>query len=165
MGVLWAVFIASRRLADGAYRAKGAHERVRLGGGGGRGRCGASGVITRSGAPNKGGLAFLDLPDVQYQAMINKYLGPNCDIHCATLLGNEDFWKQYNKPFLEDAFKRGDDIRLVSDPDNSLNINKFYERELKAIKGYTEPDGTLVQGLASRFGYIYDASTATYKKN
>lgn len=113
------------------------------------------GVIARTGSANKGGLGFLDLPNEKYQALINKYLSPSCDEKCAKALGDEEFWKRYNKPFLEKAFKRGDDIRLVSDPDRDGGaLTGFYKREIEEIEG----------GLASRYGYIYDASTSTYKK-
>jgi hypothetical protein len=36
---------------------------------------------------------------------------------------NEEFWKKANKPWLEEIVKRGDDVRLVSDP--SLETSRY----------------------------------------
>jgi hypothetical protein len=36
--------------------------------------------------------------------------------------------------------------------------------EIDEIKGYINSSGMQVQGLASRYGYTYDASTPTFKK-
>ena len=52
-------------------------------------------------------------------------------------LGNEVFWEQYNLPFLKDAFKRGDDIRLLSEPVTLFSGSGFYLREIEVIvKGW-----------------------------
>ncbi len=66
--------------------------------------------------------------------------------------GDAHFWEKYNKPFLEAAFARGDDVRLISHPQESRT--GFFGMELDYI------DGT----LASQYGYIYDSATFTYKK-
>ena len=78
--------------------------------------------------------------------MTEKYLLDN---------GKEVFWTSYNKPFLEEAFQRGDDIRLFSDP-QVFQGPGFYGRELEEI--------TKFGGLADTYGYAYDASIATYIK-
>jgi hypothetical protein len=70
--------------------------------------------------------------------------------------GNDEFWDKYNYPFLKDAFERGDDVRLVSDP-KIFKTSGTYARELNAIKGK--------DGLAKEYGYIYNAKTKTYIKN
>lgn len=66
--------------------------------------------------------------------------------------GNETFWVDYNLPFLEEAFRRGDDIRLFSDPD--MHRTGFYGRELDEI---TKPGG-----LAERYGYTYNPDTGMF---
>lgn len=71
---------------------------------------------------------------------------------------NNEFWDDYNEPFLEDAFKRGDNIRLVSDPVNAKSGT--YKREINRIEGLDDKG----EGLASKYGYRYDESTATYVK-
>ncbi len=110
---------------------------------------------------NPNGMNFLDLPDAEYQAILNKhiqrYVDEGMPFDEAKALGikkgNEEFWDLYNYPFLEDAFKRGDNIRLVSDP--KIWRNGTFAKELDAIEGE--------KGLAQKYNYSYDHSTATYK--
>jgi hypothetical protein len=112
------------------------------------------GSFTRGGE-NKGGINILDIPEAQYNALRDKY---------GDVAGKEMFWDQYNQPFLENSFKNGDNVRLLSDPNQAPNRTGFYERELKEIEGYTKPDGTKVLGLAEKYGYIFDPKTNTYIK-
>lgn len=112
------------------------------------------GSFTRGGE-NNGGVNILDLPSDQYQALLDTY---------GETAGKEKFWEKYNQPFLEDSFKRGDNVRLLSDPDAPANRTGFYERELKEIEGYTDANGNQVPGLKDKYGYDYDPVTHTYKK-
>lgn len=112
----------------------------------------------------KGNMSFLDIAEDKYKALIDKhvkkYLDQGEPIGDAKKLGLEDgnneFWDNYNRPFLEDAFKRGDDIRLVSDP-IEFEKSGFYGRELETINGEN--------GLAKKYGYIYNGETKTYTKH
>lgn len=72
--------------------------------------------------------------------------------------GNNTFWTQYNLPFLEQAFQRGDDIRLVSDPD-------FYKNVTDAIGGTYKKELLAIDQLKIQYGYSYNSTTKTYYKN
>ena len=72
---------------------------------------------------------------------------------------NNEFWDDYNEPFLEDAFKRGDNIRLLFDPVKAKSGT--YESELKRIGDYKN---SKAGDLLLEYGYEYDKLTATYKK-
>lgn len=110
-----------------------------------------------------GDMNFLDIAEDEYNAILNKHIQKYIDkglnkIEAKKLGledGNNEFWDKYNYPFLEDAFKRGDDIRLVSDPDIFKNSGT-YARELNAINGKN--------GLAKKYGYVYNTQTKTYIK-
>lgn len=110
------------------------------------------GSFTRGGA-NNGGINILDIPTAEYDDLIRTY-GDD--------LGKEMFWERYNQPFLEDSFRRGDNVRLLSNPSNPANRTGFYNRELREIEGYTDASGTRVPGLAERYGYVYDPATDSY---
>jgi hypothetical protein len=107
------------------------------------------------GTPNKGGLNILDLPDAEYKKLLSDY-GED--------MGKEIFWQRHNQPFLEDAFKRGDNVRLLSNPDNPANRTGFYARELTEVEGYVDKAGNRVPGLAEKYGYKYNPVTKTYEK-
>jgi hypothetical protein len=73
--------------------------------------------------------------------------------------GNNEFWDEFNYPFLEQAFQRGDDVRLVSDPKiygNDKEKGGYYKKELDTIIGK--------DGFAEKYGYFYDENTKTFKK-
>lgn len=61
-----------------------------------------------------------------------------------------DFWREFNKPFLDQAIARGDDILMVTDPTKSSNLLS----QSGGLSGF----GQEVQYLLSR-GYVYDAAT------
>ncbi|HTF81632.1 MAG TPA: hypothetical protein VL947_07900, partial [Cytophagales bacterium] len=112
------------------------------------------GSFTRGGE-NNGGVNILDLPTADYQSLLDTY---------GEAAGKEMFWQQHNQPFLEESFKRGDNIRLLSDPEAPANRTGFYERELREIEGYKDASGNKVPGLAEKYGYVYDPATHTYVK-
>jgi hypothetical protein len=137
------------------------------------------GSIFRSvdGTPPKGSLNFLDLPQDDFMAIINKHidrqrkLPENAKLHPDDILergwrhGTDEFWRKYNLPYLAEAFKRGDNVRLVSDPYVYIRdsiIGGTYKRELEAI-GYS-PTRELLDGLAKKYGYVYDELSKIYKK-
>ena len=140
---------------------------------------------------------FLDLPESQYNALINgeikaeleTILGSSSNINFSSksvdevkaliqssypslsanqidnivssgvTKGNNEFWTNYNLPFLEQAFQRGDDIRLVSDPSvyqSNAALGGTYKKELDAIMGSN--------GLAQQYGYTYNSTTKTFIK-
>ena len=147
-----------------------------------------------SAVPNR--MNFLDLPEPQYNALINvkikseleTILGSSSNISLSSksveevkaLLqssypslsanqidnivssgvakGNNEFWTNYNLPFLEQAFQRGDDIRLVSDPD-------FYKTATDAIGGAYKKELLAIDQLKVQYGYSYNSTTKTYYKN
>ena len=143
-----------------------------------------------SAVPNR--MNFLDLPEPQYNALINNkikieletVLGSSSNVNLTsqsiddvrnliknshpnltdvqvdniifdgTTKGNNVFWDDYNLPFLEQAFQREDDIRLVSDPTNILSRTGTYKRELEVIENL----------LANKYNYSYNSSTKRYYK-
>jgi hypothetical protein len=129
------------------------------------------GIYVRGGA-NHNGINILDLPNETYMSMlemnIQKYLNEGKSISGAKSLSKEDgmemFWNQYNYRFLEDAFQRGDNIRLLSNKfvfkESSDQVGSFFKREIIAIE-----DGWGGQAsLMEKYGYTYDVNTFTYKK-
>jgi len=113
------------------------------------------------------------LPADEYDALlsknVDKYLGQGYSLPEARELskieGMEEFWTDYNYPFLEDAFQRGDNIRVLSNKDYYKNASpeegSFFKRELEAIEDGWNGNQSLMQ----KYGYSYDAQTFTYKKN
>jgi hypothetical protein len=82
--------------------------------------------------PKPGGFNVLNMPDEVF-----KELGP------------QGFWEQVNKPFLDKAIARGDDILMVTDPlnpKNLVNLNGTLTGFGRELKHLTES------------GYVYDAS-------
>jgi hypothetical protein len=128
------------------------------------------GVFTR-GKQNLGGVNILDIPSNEYNALlvknIDKYKALGHTDEIAKRLSREDgleeFWVKYNFPFLEDAFKRGDNVRLLSDFTDSRNLTGFYKREIEAIQGSIK-NGVKEMGLAEKYGYKFNASTFSYEK-
>jgi hypothetical protein len=112
------------------------------------------GTFTRGGE-NKGGINILDIPSAKYEQLLKDY-GPD--------MGKQIFWDQYNQPFLENSFKNGDNVRLLSDPNVAENRTGFYERELREIEGYHNGNGEKVVGLAEKYGYEYNPINKTYVK-
>jgi hypothetical protein len=68
------------------------------------------------------------------------------------------FWDTYNYPLLNNAFERGDDIRLASDPIE--HRNGVYAKELQTIEEGTDE----ASALMTEHNYIYNPSTSTYEK-
>ncbi|HAS45815.1 MAG TPA: hypothetical protein DCS93_35365 [Microscillaceae bacterium] len=66
-------------------------------------------------------------------------------------------WQQFNLPFLESAFQRGDKVRLVSNKEGSTRTSS-YKLELDTIEnGYAG-----VQALMAKYGYEYNEATSTF---
>ena len=124
------------------------------------------------GAENKGGINILDVDDATYlklsdEAVNNlKKTGNNTPTkNQIETEANEIFWNRYNLPFLEQAFARGDDIRLLSEPSTLFTSTGFYQREIEVIKqGWTKADGTFVQPLKTKYNYKFNDLTKTYEK-
>ena len=97
------------------------------------------GIIEELGIPkstdfsgNKGGFNLLNTPDEYY-------------------ISADQFWIEYNKPFLDEAIDRGDDILMATPINNSTIYTKFgrltgYGREYEYLrsKGYEFIDGKMV---------------------
>ncbi len=110
----------------------------------------------RRGESYPGGINILDLPTEEYNKLI-------ADLGEAA--GKEEFWRKHNEPFLRQAFERGDDIRLLSDPDNPLVCTGTCAREIATIRNSRiDADGKRVAGLAEEYGYTYNPATTTYEK-
>jgi len=62
----------------------------------------------------------------------------------------EQFWNEYNKPFLDKAIERGDDIVLATKPE----MKYLRKEQTGAITGF----GSEMQYLESK-GYIYNSIT------
>ncbi|NBI37727.1 hypothetical protein FUT69_11460 [Xylella taiwanensis] len=79
-------------------------------------------------------------------------------------LGPEKFWQQVNKPFLDAAIKRGDDIVLATTP----NYDRFIPNS-KELGNIYRLDGTLTgfgreMEYLGKHGYVYDAATGKMVK-
>ncbi|MDD0930414.1 hypothetical protein [Xylella fastidiosa] len=76
------------------------------------------------------------------------------------VLGPEKFWEQVNKPFLDGAIKRGDDIVLATKPEE-----RFLNRLASDGSGRIERTGfgREYDYLIGK-GYVYDASSGMMKK-
>ncbi|PWS28680.1 hypothetical protein DHW03_02200 [Pedobacter yonginense] len=121
---------------------------------------------------NKGGINILDVDDETFlklkdrasDLLKNKGIVNPSNNQIITE-ANEIFWSEYNLPFLEQAFARGDDIRLLSEPQTLFSSIGFYQREIEVINvGWTKPDGTFIQPLKSRYNYKFNDITKTYEK-
>lgn len=66
-------------------------------------------------------------------------------------LGPQRFWEQVNKPFLDAALRRGDDIVLATKPDSAV------------LRNTANPDGLSGFGREYKYlidhGYAYNAAT------
>ncbi len=123
------------------------------------------------GEPNPGGVNILDVDDETYLALrdeaeiLLKSRGKSYIDTDITREADEIFWTRYNLPFLEDAFRRGDDIRLLSEPDNLFSSTGFYGREIDVIsRGWNKADGTVLEPLMKIYNYSYSEVTKTYTK-
>ncbi len=67
----------------------------------------------------------------------------------------DQFWEEYNKPFLDDAIARGDSINLATEPTTSVLEN--------ADTGQLTGFGREVQYLQQQ-GYVYDSATSRMVK-
>lgn len=161
------------------------------------------GIISRVvvNKPPNNSIAFLDLPEKDYNSLINKHIRytisknpkfegnesslgliksqsekeleeliqdkilPNASgdeikdiLEIGKQNGNKEFWDKYNYQFLEKAFERGDDIRVVSDPsqDSPSRFGTF-ANELDAIENPKN-------GLMHKYDYKYNPETKTYEK-
>ncbi len=115
---------------------------------------------------NPDGMSFLDIAEKDYMAIMDKNielqrnLPENKDKDEKEIKklgqkhGNQEFWDKYNAPFLEDAFIRGDNVRLVSDPIKFYDGT--YKKEIDAIQGQN--------GLARKYGYSYDDKIKSHIK-
>jgi RHS repeat-associated protein len=80
------------------------------------------------------GVNMLDVEGVSPEDWKNKY-------NTKTKEGQDNFWKDFNKKFLDDAIERGDVIRLVSDPTKKGNLidqngmQTTFGREYEYLKG------------------------------
>ena len=106
------------------------------------------------GQANPGGVSILDVEEKIYNTLIldaEDYLESTGKSYTKADIDREAgeiFWIRYNVPFLEEAFKRGDNIRLLSEPNNLFSSAGFYGREIEAItRGWTNADGTFVEPL------------------
>ncbi|MBA6156665.1 fibronectin type III domain-containing protein [Tenacibaculum sp. S7007] len=163
-----------------------------------------NGIISRvvNKRPPNNSIAFLDLPEDQYNSLLNGHIKDNIlssplfkgdqskldlidgldpwsnqvkDIISNQILpnastdealsilkkgiddGNKVFWNTYNKTFLEKAFKRGDDVRLVSDPD-------FYKAATDEIGGSYKKELIEIDRLKDLYGYKYNSVSKTFIK-
>ena len=124
------------------------------------------------GKPNKGGINILDVDDNTYLGLqkdalknLQKSGITNPTKNQIIAEANEIFWRDYNLPFLEEAFARGDDIRLLSEPQTLFSATGFYQREIEVITtGWKKPDGTFIQPLKNKYNYKFNEITKTYEK-
>ncbi|WP_298778380.1 hypothetical protein [uncultured Polaribacter sp.] len=123
------------------------------------------------GTVNNGGVNILDVDEVIYGKLkdeardILESSGKSFTNDDVIASANEIFWNRYNLPFLEEAFKRGDDVRLLSDPTTLFGSTGFYQREIEVItQGWTKADGTLVSPLKTKYNYKFNELTKTYEK-
>ncbi|WP_264536974.1 fibronectin type III domain-containing protein [Flavobacterium sp. N1736] len=121
---------------------------------------------------NKGGINILDVDDITYSKLEieasdilkSKGIGSPTKSQIITE-ANEIFWNRYNLPFLEEAFSRGDDIRLLTEPQTLFSGSGFYQREIEVITiGWKKPDGTFIEPLKTKYNYKFNDVTKSYEK-
>ncbi|MCD8456785.1 hypothetical protein [Xylella taiwanensis] len=79
-------------------------------------------------------------------------------------LGPEKFWQQVNKPFLDAAIKRGDDIVLATTPNKApFNPNPKISGNMLRADGTLTGFGREIEYLKKN-GYVYDAATGKMVK-
>lgn len=121
---------------------------------------------------NNGGINILDVDDATYNGLEIiaeenlKKLGKTSPTKAEIISeANEIFWNKYNLPFLEEAFSRGDDIRLLTEPQTLFSSSGFYQREIEVITiGWKKPDGTFIQPLKTKYNYKFNDITKSYEK-
>ena len=86
----------------------------------------------------KGGFNVLNVPDELYD--------------------RDTFWDLYNKPWLDEAISRGDDIVLATKPDGNVLTRIDYSTGQEVLTGFGQEIDYLTQK-----GYVYDAATNTMK--
>ena len=87
---------------------------------------------------NEGGFNVLNVPDELFD--------PNT------------FWDLYNKPWLDEAINRGDDIVLATKPDGNVLTRFDYSTGEEVLTGF----GQEIDYLTKK-GYVYDAITNTMR--
>lgn len=65
-------------------------------------------------------------------------------------------WETYNKPWLENAMQRGDDIVLWSNPNLKLNMETYYKKENILGKSFYGREIEFIENNASKYGYDYN---------
>lgn len=74
----------------------------------------------------------------------------------------DDFiWETYNKPWLESAMQRGDDIIVWSDPLLKSNTEKFFVVERISGKSFYGREIEFLELNSSRYGYDFNNSMNT----
>jgi hypothetical protein len=86
----------------------------------------------------KGGFNVLNVPDELYDP--------------------DTFWDLYNRPWLDEAINRGDDIVLATKPDGNVLTRIDYSTGEEVLTGFGKEIDYLTQK-----GYVYDAVTNTMK--
>ena len=82
---------------------------------------------------NTGSLNILS-KNLEWKQIASKYGNPNNLDEIGLQNARQDFFDTYNKPWLQDAINRGDNIRLLSDP---FDESAIYANGLDASRGYT----------------------------
>ncbi|MCH9739798.1 MAG: DUF637 domain-containing protein, partial [Epsilonproteobacteria bacterium] len=114
-----------------------------------------------SGEANRGGLNSLDVPE--YDDIVKRHMEQEgvSDFDSLSVDAkksvNDEFWREYNDPFLESAFREGDNIRLLSDKDNPNVVYGAYERELFRAEGKDDKIG-----LSDKYGFTFDEDSKSY---
>ena len=74
----------------------------------------------------------------------------------------DDFvWDTYNKPWLESAMQRGDEIIIWSDPTLPVNIEKYFPEEGVFGKSFYGRELDFIQSKSIQYGYNYDHGILT----
>lgn len=111
---------------------------------------------------NIGGFNMLSIEDWTSLADEIESLG----IKSKTKAFDDYIWNNYNKPWLENALQRGDDIVVWSNPFLKENIDKFFSLDGIRGKSFYGREIDFIEQNASRYGYDFDLgiNSGTFSK-
>lgn len=111
---------------------------------------------------NPGGFNMLSIED--WSGVVKKAKGKG--ILENTKAFDEFIWDEYNKPWLENAMVRGDDIIIWSDPIDVRNLEKEFLIEGISGKSFYGREIDFIESNASRYNYNFNNGilTGTFSK-
>ncbi|MBL4560325.1 MAG: hypothetical protein JKX79_05015 [Labilibaculum sp.] len=105
---------------------------------------------------NNGGFNMLSLNE--WDNIVKKL--KNDDIVDGMKAFDDYIWENYNKVWLEDAMKRGDDIVIWSDPLSESNLEKLFTKDDVFDKSFFGRELEFIKDNASKYGYDFSGGVS-----